>query len=151
VKPPPRDRDPAGRARNSRLRDDLGRPLPDRATLASDPPALAPADALSTGQRLLDAGRPFAAHEVFEAVWKATADPERDLWRGLAQLAVGITHALRDNPAGARSLLARAAATLAAYRSAPPYDIDVDGLIRWADQAAVDPALASAPPRLMRG
>jgi len=114
-----RDRDPAGRARNARPRDGLGRPLPrgaDGEPPVPDAPALAPAAALEAAQRLLDAGRPFHAHEVLEASWKAAPPAERDLWQGLAQLAVGLTHARRGNAAGAAALLRRGATRISAYR-----------------------------------
>ncbi len=71
------------------------------------------AEAAELGARLLAEGRPFHAHEVFEAAWKAGAGPERDLWRGLAQIAVGLTHARRGNARGAVALLRRGAAQLA--------------------------------------
>jgi len=126
-----RDRDGAGRARNARPRDALGRPLPRGATgsrsLAGDQ-ALPPAQALRTAQRLLDAGRPFDAHDVLEAAWKAAPGIERDLWQGLAQLAVGLTHARRGNSRGAATLLRRGAQRLAGYSDATPYRIDVAGL-----------------------
>jgi hypothetical protein len=145
-----RDRDADGRARNARARDHLGRPLDTRAAPEPDPPVPAPEDALATAQELLDTGQPFAAHEVLEAVWKASATNERELWRGLAQLAVGITHAMRDNPVGARSLLHRAAESLAPYAGRSPYDVDVDGLRDWATGAADDLSRAAAAPRLVR-
>jgi hypothetical protein len=113
IGPRQRDRDAAGRARNARPRDGLGRPLDrgaDGEPPAPDPPALAPDAALEAAQRLLDAGRPFHAHEVLEASWKAAPAAERDLWQGLAQLAVGLTHARRGNAAGAAALLRRGAA-----------------------------------------
>ena len=123
-----RDRDPAGRARNARPRDGLGRPLgrgADGEPPAPDAPALAPAAALEAAQRLLDAGRPFHAHEVLEASWKAAPPAERDLWQGLAQLAVGLTHARRGNAAGAAALLRRGAARIRAYPDgAGTYGID---------------------------
>lgn len=126
-----RDRDPTGRARNARPRDALGRPLARDAvgtpSLATDQ-ALPPAQALQTAQRLLDTGRPFDAHDVLEAVWKAAPDAERDLWQGLAQLAVGLTHARRGNARGAVALLRRGAKRLASYPDAGPYRIDVTGL-----------------------
>jgi uncharacterized protein len=126
-----RDRDPAGRARNARPRDALGRPLARDAigtpSLAADE-ALPPAQALQTAQRLLDTGRPFDAHDVLEAAWKAAPDAERDLWQGLAQLAVGLTHARRGNARGAVTLLRRGANRLGAYPDAGPYRIDVAGL-----------------------
>jgi uncharacterized protein len=126
-----RDRDPAGRARNARPRDALGRPLARDAigtpSLAADQ-ALPPAQALKTAQQLLDAGRPFDAHDVLEAAWKAAPDAERDLWQGLAQLAVGLTHARRGNVRGAVTLLRRGAKRLEGYPDAGPYRIDVAGL-----------------------
>lgn len=114
-----RDRDPAGRARNARPRDELGRPLPKSA--AQDVPripddlAVTPAEAADLGGRLLAEGRPFHAHEVFEAAWKSLAGPERELWRGLAQIAVGLTHARRGNASGSVALLRRGAGHVAAF------------------------------------
>src|SRR5215469_10056753 len=125
-----RDRDAAGRARNARPRDALGRPLLREA--AGEPPAsdvaLPPTEALAEAQRLLDAGRPFHAHEVLEAAWKAAPPAERDLWQGLAQLAVGLTHARRGNARGAAALLRRGVRRLDGYPGDGPYGIDVDGL-----------------------
>jgi hypothetical protein len=126
-----RDRDTAGRARNARPRDGLGRPLrrgADGEPPAPDAPALPPAAALEAAQRLLDAGRPFHAHEVLEASWKAAPPAERDLWQGLAQLAVGLTHARRGNPRGAVTLLRRGCARLTRYAGTSPHGIDVDGI-----------------------
>jgi uncharacterized protein len=145
-----RDRDPAGRPRNARRRDALGRPLPARSPgpPAEDPPALPPAEALASAQQLLDDGRPFTAHEVLEAVWKQASGPDRVVWQGLAQIAVGITHALRDNESGARSLLDRGAASLADFAGTTPYDIDIDGIRAWATRARADLTLVSHPPDL---
>jgi hypothetical protein len=126
-----RDRDLAGRARNARPRDALGRPLPRDAAgqqPLTDEPALPPGQALELAQRLLDEGRPFHAHEVLEAAWKAAPAAERDLWQGLAQLAVGVTHALRGNPRGAVTLLSRGAARIGRYQAAGPHEVDVAGL-----------------------
>ncbi len=120
---PPRDRDAAGRARNARPRDELGRPLPRSA--AGDVPrvpddlTVSPAEAAELGGRLLASGRPFHAHEVFEAAWKSVPGPERELWRGLAQIAVGLTHAGRGNATGAAALLRRGAGHVAGF-AAPP-------------------------------
>lgn len=125
-----RDRDDAGRARSARPRDALGRPLPRDAQ--GEPPAadqlLPPAMALAEAQRLLDAGRPFHAHEVLEAAWKAAPDADRDLWQGLAQIAVGLTHALRGNARGAAALLRRGVRRLDDYPDRGPHGIDVAGL-----------------------
>ncbi|MZE53364.1 DUF309 domain-containing protein, partial [Streptomyces sp. SID5770] len=111
-----RDRDEEGRARSARPRDGLGRPLPYGAEgvprqpegVVRDPDAT-----LREAQRLLDAGMPFHAHEVFEDAWKSGPEAERDLWQGLAQLAVGLTHAARGNAAGGARLLRRGADRLA--------------------------------------
>ncbi|MFI5610613.1 DUF309 domain-containing protein [Amycolatopsis sp. NPDC051903] len=132
---PARDRDESGRARNARPRDGLGRPLPYGASGVDRQPegiVRAPAQTLAEAQRLLDDGRPFHAHEVFEDAWKSTDGPERELWRGLAQLAVGMTHALRGNGKGAVALLERGASNLEPFRSSPPHGIDVAGLQEWA-------------------
>jgi hypothetical protein len=95
-----RDRDSSGRARSARPRDGLGRPLPHEATGVERVPddlVLPPQESLTEAQRLLDAERPFHAHEVLEGTWKAAPPAERDLWQGLAQLAVGLTHQRRGN------------------------------------------------------
>jgi predicted metal-dependent hydrolase len=91
-----------------------------------------PGEALAEAQQLLDDGRPFHAHEVLEDAWKQSPEQERELWRGLAQLAVGQTHLLRGNARGAATLLDRGAGNIEAYAAAPPHGIDVAGLVRWA-------------------
>ncbi|MEV5752566.1 DUF309 domain-containing protein [Actinoallomurus sp. NPDC052308] len=116
-----RDRDETGRARNARPRDAYGRPLPHGAAgeeRVPDDYAAEPAEALAEAQRLLDADRPFHAHEVLEAAWKAAPEAERTLWQGLAQLAVGFTHVRRGNARGACTLLRRAADRIAPYAAA---------------------------------
>ncbi|HXW87433.1 MAG TPA: DUF309 domain-containing protein [Streptosporangiaceae bacterium] len=126
-----RDRDAAGRARNARPRDALGRPLARDATgippLAADQ-VLPPTETLQAAQRLLDADRPFDAHEVLEAAWKAAPPADQDLWQGLAQLAVGLTHARRGNARGAVALLRRGARRLEGYPDTGPHEVDVRGL-----------------------
>ena len=150
-----RERDQTGRPRNARTRDELGRPLPRGESGVAGIPddlVLSPGDALIEAQRLLDEGRPFHAHEVLEATWKAAPDAERDLWQGLAQLAVGLTHALRGNSAGAARLLKRGAERISGYADGPPYVIDVEGLADWArslawrlEDPSNDVGLPSAP------
>src|ERR1700710_1377725 len=81
----PRDRDAEGRARNARPRDALGRPLPYDAPGEERAPegvVREPAVALDEAQRLLDAGRPFHAHEVLEDAWKSAPEDERQLVPG---------------------------------------------------------------------
>jgi hypothetical protein len=130
---PGRDRDQAGRARNARPRDALGRPLPRGAAGADRVPddlSLPPEEALALAQHLLDTGRPFHAHEVLEASWKQAPEPERELWRGLAQVAVGLTHMQRGNARGAVALLRRGAERVGGYAAAPPHGIDAAGVAR---------------------
>jgi len=76
---------------------------------------LTAADAVRLAQELIDDGRPFHAHEVLEAAWKSSPGGERALWKGLAQIAVGLTHARRGNGRGAVVLLRRGAAAVAVY------------------------------------
>lgn len=148
-----RDRDPAGRPRNARPRDGLGRPLPRGAAGAERVPdnlSLPPAESLALAQEMLDEGRPFHAHEVLEASWKAAPPGERELWRGLAQVAVGLTHAQRGNGRGAVALLRRAALRVGGYSAAAPHDIDAGGVAEAADRLAdrieaVGPAALTRP------
>jgi hypothetical protein len=141
-----------GRARNARPRDALGRPLPHGAEGVERAPEgvlRTPDQALTEAQQLLDDGRPFHAHEVLEDAWKTAPEQERQLWRGLAQLAVGLTHAARGNARGAARLLERGAVNVAPYAAAPPHGLDVAGLVAWARATAAAPpsggAAASAP------
>jgi uncharacterized protein len=145
-----RDRDPSGRPRNARPRDALGRPL-DRDTQAEagqervpDDLALPGRQAAALADRLLRAGRPFHAHEVLEASWKTGPPDERDLWQGLAQVAVGLTHAHRGNARGAVALLTRGTRRVRAYQAqAPPgpgrdrpYGIDLAAVLASSDDLA---------------
>jgi uncharacterized protein len=148
-----RDRDPAGRPRQARPRDAMGRPLAygDPRGVEPVPEApLPPHATLTLAQSLLDSGRAFAAHEVLEAAWKAAPEGERDLWQGLAQICVGITHAQRGNRTGAARLLDRGAGRLRRYAADPPHGIDVRGVLAWYAANAGDPAAAD-PPRLGSG
>ncbi|MFD4124911.1 DUF309 domain-containing protein [Streptomyces globisporus] len=134
-----RDRDAEGRARNARPRDGLGRPLPYGAPGVERQPEgilRTPPQTLTEAQRLLDAGMPFHAHEVFEDAWKSGPEDERELWRGLAQLAVGLTHSARGNTAGGARLLRRGAGALTPFAGSAPYGIEVAGLSDWARELA---------------
>ena len=151
-----RDRDPAGRPRNARPRDELGRPLPRDAPGQAplpDEPALAPQAALDLAQQLIDSGRAFRAHEVLEASWKAAPPAERELWRGLAQIAVGLTHAQRGNARGAAALLRRGGQGVAGYAASPPHGIEAGGVAGFAAGLAdlIERAgLAAATPARLR-
>jgi len=151
-----RDRDPAGRPRNARPRDPLGRPLDRAAPEAGQPGAdqapmpddlvITGPDAAALADRLLGEGRPFHAHEVLEAAWKSGPPGERDLWQGLAQIAVGLTHARRGNARGAVALLRRGAQRVRAHQDRPepptgterdhPYGMDIPAVLAAADDLA---------------
>lgn len=144
-----RDRDEQGRARNARPRDGLGRPLPyDAVGTERQPEGVerGPQESLSEGQHLLDDGKPFHAHEVFEDAWKLSEGDERAMWRALAQFAVGLTHAARGNRAGAVSLLRRAADGIEPYTSDPPHGVDISGLLSWINETLAEVDTTTAGP-----
>ena len=89
---------------------------------------------MATARRLVAEGRPFSAHEVLEARWKAGPPEERPLWQGLAQVCVALTHAARGNIVGAQRLLDRADGLLEGYRTSggPAYGIDLTTAVRRA-------------------
>lgn len=103
---------------------------------------LGPRETLAQMRALLGQGRPFAAHEVLEARWKNCPAGERDLWQGLAQLCVGLTHAARGNSAGASRLLERGAGRLEehALRGGVTYGLDLTALADAARHHARDGA-----------
>ena len=141
-----RDRDPAGRPRNARPRDALGRPLDRDAPEAGqaripDDLVINGTDAAALADRLLREGRPFHAHEVLEAAWKSGPPDERDLWQGLAQIAVGLTHARRGNARGAATLLRRGAERVRSAQAEPaaepyPYGLDIPAVLAASDDLA---------------
>jgi hypothetical protein len=97
---------------------------------------LGPDESLELAQKLLDEDRPFHAHEVLEGAWKAAPAAERELWKGMAQLAVGLTHIRRGNDKGAVSLLSRAVERISESPQ-PPHGIDGPGLVTYG-QALID-------------
>ncbi|BBG01819.1 MULTISPECIES: DUF309 domain-containing protein [Pseudonocardia] len=139
-----RDRDERGRARNARPRDAAGRPLPHGTAGVDRVPedlVLPPDEAVTEAQRLLDEGLPFQAHEVLEGTWKDCGDDCRELWRALAQLAVGLTHAQRGNARGAVALLRRGVEGIRVWRvlgRAAPAGLDLDAVTAHAERLADD-------------
>ncbi|MDV3222132.1 DUF309 domain-containing protein [Intrasporangium sp.] len=133
---PDRDRDAAGRPRQARPRDALGRPLPYGTPGVEPVPEepLPPLETVAMARRLVDEGRAFSAHEVLEARWKAGPDEERDLWQGLAQLCVSLTHEARGNDVGAEALRERGIRRLETYAAAggPTYGLDLAHVVACA-------------------
>ena len=106
-----------------RGRDAAGRPVPADSPDAVEPvpeEALPPAQALALARDLLARGRPFFAHDVLEAAWKAAPQDERGLWQGLAQVCGGLTHLQRGTPVGGARLLRRGADRLDEHLRAEP-------------------------------
>lgn len=131
-----RDRDEEGRARQARPRDALGRPLAygEQGVEPIDETPRPPEETLAFARELLDQGRPFSAHEALEVRWKSGPAEERELWQGLAQLCVGLTHAERGNHVGADRLVERAAGRLEDYQrqGGPTYGLELDALVTCA-------------------
>ncbi len=131
-----RDRDASRRPRQARPRDALGRPLAYGSVgvepVSEEP--LPPVQALVSARSLVEAGRPFAAHEVLEARWKAGPVEERNLWQGLAQICVGLTHSGRGNDVGALRLVERGAVRLQEYSSGEglTYGLDLSAVVSCA-------------------
>jgi uncharacterized protein len=123
------DREGGGRARQGRPRDALGRPLPHGSEGVTPIPDIvrSPLDTIDLAQRLIHQGRAFSAHEVFESRWKHGPLEQRDLWQGLAQLCVALTHAGRGNHVGAARVLQRARDRLDRYlhSGGPTYGLDL--------------------------
>jgi predicted metal-dependent hydrolase len=111
-------------------------------------------EGLRRGLILMTRRRFFEAHEVLEDLWRAESGPERTLWKGVVQVAVGLHHAASGNARGAASLLRRGASHLEAFEPAR-HGIDIRGLrhaaIDWAAglenagcRAQPDPSLLPA-------
>src|SRR5690606_39567138 len=78
----------------------------------------------------LDSVPPRRSSDLFEDAWKSGPEDERELWRGLAQIAVGLTHSARGNTEGGARLLRRGAGALAPFAASGPHGIAVAGLGR---------------------
>jgi hypothetical protein len=67
------------------------------------------------GVSLFNGARYWHAHEAWEELWRAAADPERDFYQGLIQLAAGLLHLQRRNLRGARNKLREGTDRLRGY------------------------------------
>lgn len=137
-RPTARDRDVGGRPEQARPRDRSGRPLPydTEVTELVEEHAYADLDeALAVGADLWRQERYFEAHECLEEVWHEAAEPDREFWKGVIQVAVGAVHVQRDNPDGAVTLWHRAADYLDPY-PAVHHGVDVEALRRLAREGA---------------
>ncbi len=132
-----------------RSRDGLGRPVPPDSPLAVEPVPnehRSESATLALAWSLVRAERAFAAHELLEEVWKGPNTPaaDRDLWRGLAQLCVAVTHRQRGNGTGAAALLRRGTETLRPYTGQVRHGSAVADLTAWLTGLAAEPRDAAS-------
>lgn len=73
---------------------------------------------LREGLRCFHSGAYFEAHEHWELVWLASAEPEKTFLQALIQVAASFHHFQRGNSAGTISLLRRALRRLDNYPEA---------------------------------
>lgn len=142
-----RDRRDDGRPEQARPRDRTGRPLPYGTTGILTIEQVEPAtveDALLLAAARWDEQRYFEAHELLEHAWKQAEGSDRELWKGVIQVAVAGVHLQRGNPAGARRLLARSRARLAPLRD-ERCGVDVAGLRVAAETVAAVLARGEVP------
>jgi uncharacterized protein len=71
--------------------------------------------ALAEGLHCYRTGLFFDAHEHWEAVWLASAEPEKTFLQAIIQVAAAFHHLQKGNRIGAASLLARALRRLETY------------------------------------
>ena len=99
---------------------------------------------LAPGRAAFNRGEFFAAHELWEDVWRGLAGDERAFAQGLIQIAAGLHHLQRGRPRPAARLLARGARKL----SRPPATtLPIPALLRDVTRllTALDAPAASAP------
>lgn len=70
---------------------------------------------LEEGLDLIRRGEYFAAHDVLEDVWRASAPEERDFYQGLVHVAVAWYQAGRGNRVGCERQLEKAARRLGPF------------------------------------
>jgi uncharacterized protein len=97
-----------------------------------------------------NAGRFFEAHEIWEELWLAAAEPEKTFLQGLIQLTAAFHHHARGNARGMQSLLAAGLAKLAecpdGFRGVAIGELR-NGARAWEDalRSGNDPGLREAP------
>jgi len=99
-------------------------------------------------------GQFFEAHETWEEIWLAAAEPERAFLQGIIQIAAAFHHFTRGNRAGAQSLLQAGREKLAGFPETHG-EVELERLRadarRWI--AALGAGTASEPdalPRILR-
>ncbi len=99
---------------------------------------------LAPGRAAFNRGEFFAAHELWEDVWRGLAGDERALAQGLIQIAAGLHHLQRGRPRPAARLLARGATKLS---RAPTTKLPIPTLLRHVTRllTTLDTPGATAP------
>ncbi|WP_353120594.1 DUF309 domain-containing protein [Nitratidesulfovibrio sp.] len=92
---------------------------------------------------LFDAGAWFTCHEVLEHLWLDETRPERDVYKGILQIAVGLLHEENGNRAGALRLLERGAGHLVPFL---PAGFGVDLAVLRDEALRLRAVLAALPP-----
>ena len=84
---------------------------------------------------------------MLESAWRRGSSEERDLWQGLTQLCVALTHVARGNPSGARTLFARGATRLRLHLATggPAHGVDLAAVATWAERSAAVASDADLP------
>ncbi len=111
--PDDRDRNQWGRPENQRRRDHTGRPLPADAPeppggYAEEHDPQTVQEALDLAVDCWDRGRYFEAHELLEHVWHHADEGEREIWKGVIQVAVTHVMGQRRRPKGVVLTVAKA-------------------------------------------
>jgi hypothetical protein len=81
-----------GAKMNSEQKPDQNRPVTAGATL-------------KTAIKKFNSGDYFSCHEYLEALWLNEHDPQRNLYKGILQISIGLLHLQRCNIKGAEQLL----------------------------------------------
>ena len=97
---------------------------------------------LGDGRAAFDRGDYFAAHELWEEVWREAEGPERRWLQGLIQVAAGLHQLARSRPAPAARLVTRALVKLADAPELVGGVVEVAAIRREAARASTG---ASAP------
>lgn len=92
--------------------------------------------------RLFNSGLYWECHEVLEEVWLETPYPQRFFWSAMIKLAVGMHHAARRNPHGARVKIDDAARLLPLFQ---PNFAGVDTAAALSDALRLQQALRAQP------
>ena len=73
--------------------------------MSSDRQAYPASPILQLAINKFNAGDYFTCHEFLEELWLEKQGPERELYKGILQIGIGLRHLQRDNINGARRLL----------------------------------------------